>query len=139
MRFQVAESQEARRVPGSMAFGEISGDFVNTGSYSNVTGNEADFTTFSIVFDPNGVLVTTADGGENVIFDSDDPMFATGSGDNVWNRGNTGGDTGEAGVRAFTVFRYADFDAATDKVDYLNDFAQFLPVMSYTGEVFRRE
>jgi prepilin-type N-terminal cleavage/methylation domain-containing protein len=140
MRFQTATGYEARRIPGSMAFGQVDSEFVSGSNFQNVDGNVDNFTSFNIVFDPNGTLVTTADAGRNPQFDKSDPMFDTG-GDNIWSWGTTNPDgtpPGELGVRAFTIFRYSDLPDS-GKAGYLNNVGQFLPVMSYTGEVFRRE
>jgi prepilin-type N-terminal cleavage/methylation domain-containing protein len=142
MRFQTAPGYEARRIPGSMAFGQVDSEFVSGSSFTNAAISDLeDFTTFSIVFDPNGTLVRTVDAGRNPRFDAGDTMF--GGTDNIWEPATTNSDPdglpGELGVRAFTIFRYPDIEGSDDPLSSLNNVGQFLPVMSYTGEVFRRE
>lgn len=139
MRFQLAPGYEMRRMPASMAFGQVDAEFVtNGGAFTNVAGNLEDFTSFSIVFDPNGTLVTTVDAGRNPQFDAEGEMFV--SPDNLWDI-NTTDDAalpGEPGVRAFTMFRFGDLPASNPE-DWLDDNAAFYPITSYTGEVFPRE
>ncbi len=152
MRFQLADGYEVRRLPGDMAFGQIDSEFVNDdGTYKAIDSDEklADFTSFSVVFDSSGVLMTTVDAGRNAQFDAGDEMFDTSGNGNLWsiattdNQGhyNSTGDSdlpGEPGVRAFTTFRHPDLPAS-NRADWLNNNTQILPITSYTGEVFLRE
>jgi prepilin-type N-terminal cleavage/methylation domain-containing protein len=151
MRFQLAEGYEVRRLPGDMAFGQIDSEFVNDdGTYKAIDTDAklADFTSFSVVFDSSGVLMTTVDAGRNPQFDADGEMFDDGN-DNLWsidttnNQGdynNTSANDlpGEPGVRAYTMFRYPDMPAS-NRADWLYANTQILPITSYTGEVFLRE
>ncbi len=142
--FVSLDGYRPRAFAGATAFGEISGTFVidddgdgAADEYTNLDLDE-DFTTFSIVFDPNGEVVTNVDGGR-IVFDPDDPLF-----DELWDVARTEAppEAGEYGVTAMTVFDYVEFiniSDADDRADYLDEAGQFLPVNRYTGRLMERE
>lgn len=145
----------SRRLPGGIAFGEVSDRFVNdSGSYKIGSLNDddiANFTTFTIVFSPRGEVVTMpkdlSGADVKVKFDAADPLFAAGD-TRLWKieTANDDGnpnppDNGEEGVTAVTIFNFKDFQVLTaaDRKAYLDEAGTFLPVNRYTGQIFPRE
>jgi len=132
-----------RRMPGSMAFGELSGTFVTAaGTFQNL-GSTDDFTSFTIVFSPAGAVAKLVE-GRNVTFNAADRLFVPSAATprRLWdpNVANKGG-AGETGMTAVTLFDYKQFavrDAAA-RVTYLNDYGQFIPVNVHTGQLYPRE
>ena len=57
--FHLAPGYQPRRMPGMIAFGELSDDFVDfdTGMYNFIGGTADDFTSLTIVFAANGSIV----------------------------------------------------------------------------------
>lgn len=142
--FVSVDGYRPRAFAGATAFGGISGTFVidddgdgAADEYTNLDLDE-DFTTFSIVFDPRGEVVTSVN-GERIVFDPDDPLF-----DELWDVALTEAppEAGEFGVTAMTVFDYVEFINIADpddRADYLDEAGQFLPVNRYTGRLMERE
>ena len=141
--FSLATGCKPQRIPGSIAFGQLRGTgsptFVSGASYVNLTdGNLPDFTAFTVVFSPSGQVVTSV-AGSNVSF-TNDSLFAAvkpDSGDTqLWI--NPGG---EPAATAITMFDYRELNlrSAAERITYLNESGQFLPINVYTGQLFPRE
>ena len=126
--FNLAVGYAPMRVPGGMAFGELSGTFVSVGAYQNL-GSQAqvdNFASFSIILSPAGNVVTTVD-GLNPAFNTGHPIFDSSNTDAyLW-----ASPASEAGVTAVTLFRYNDLRFAKD------DAARKL-ILNRTGQ-FRRK
>jgi len=139
-RFNLAPGFRARRVPGGMAFGRLTSDYVNaSGDYiDGAFGNLEAFTTLTIVFSPAGQAVRSV-GGANVIF-VNTGLFAGSGTERLWNRTLAGGDVGLAPVTAVTMFSYKLMKAvaAGERDNQLNRSGQFLPVNVHTGQLFPR-
>ncbi len=132
-KFQKADGYDPVRMPGTMAFGELSSTFINGSNYQGLD-NLPDFTTFTVVFSPQGTLVEQVD-GNNVSFDSSSPLFSGTS--KLWEHATA---EGEPGVTAMTMFDYFELSARTtaaDRATYLNEYGQFLPIGRYTGQPLR--
>lgn len=132
--FELITGYAPNRMPGTLAFGEISDAFVTAQSEFSIGSSAvlADFTAFSIVFSPRGEVVKRVNG--NTL------QFATalaGAGQ-LW---NTTYANGEEGATAITLFDYGELVALETSLQekYLNENAQFLPVNTYTGRLFSRD
>jgi len=147
---------QARRVPGSIAFGKLTEETVSsgTGTYKSGAGSKEAFTTFTVVFSPRGSAVKSVY-GERVEFNpghpifSDDAvdanaMFVTGSRRLWYMDPNTVNSycQNQYAVTALTLFDIGDYLGATSsgkRIKYLNENAQFLPLNVHTGQLFSRE
>ena len=135
--FELAPNFFPRAMPGMTAFGKLNDTYVDgTGNYKNM-GDVTGFTTFTIVFSPDGSVVkqvnnadiTFETGEENgSIFHLDDPR-------QLWEPPGV-----KPGATAVTLFNYAEFigRAAAVRADYLNLNGQFIPINVYTGGLFKR-
>ena len=144
--FTLADGYGSIRMPGTMAFGEISATFVSgstfqlnaTGTAEGLTlgqGGLSDFTALSVVFNPRGEVVRR--------FNNDVINFHTdiaGSGVNdLWLNTNA---NGEEGVSSVVLFDYGEVVALTDaasQMTYLNKSNDFLFVYTYTGRLSSRD
>jgi len=143
-RFQV--QGQPQRVPGSYAFGQVSGDTVSSGNqWSGGAGTAATLTTFTVVFAPSGSATKMVE-GKPVVFDANDPLFYNSTAYTVagntklWQLPhNTAGTDAKYGVLAVTMFDYTEYLTSTNKTEYLNDRGQFLPLNAHTGQLFPRE
>ncbi|MGC9454194.1 MAG: pilus assembly FimT family protein [Phycisphaerae bacterium] len=139
--FDIPDGFDPEPLPGKMAFGEISNDFVSDNEYRNgMFGNQNDiddFTTFTIVFAPDGSVVLNVE-GRPVEFNTSEDGFFRGP-DRLWD-GDLANEDGE-GVRAVCLFEYTDFIIRDGggRRDLLNESGRFLPVNIHTGQVFPRQ
>ena len=135
--FRLARGFLPRRVPGTMAFGQVysvravdgGGEFVNEdGTYRdfNLPDEGKDFTTLTIAFSPAGEVVKEIDGGM-LEFDGDDPIFKGES--RVW-----ADPSSEPGITAVTVFDMADLAVQSSWAEYLNTYGRFILINAYTGQ-----
>ena len=139
------EGSAPRQMPGSMAFGEISGDFVETQGgndpdlYRPLSDDELeDFTSFTVAFGPEGAAVRQIGGAELTLennqnlFD-DDPLAE----EAVW---ETCPDP-EFGVRAVTYFPYAELKVrdADQRATYLDENGQFICLSCLTGRLMEAQ
>ena len=135
--FSLASGYSSNRMPGTLAFGEISADFVN-GSDFDLTPGLGDFTAFSILFNARGEVVKKVDGGGTIVFDDDALTGLVGDG-KLWSSALA---NGEDGIWAVTLFDYSKLVSLTvtaDREAYLGNNAQLLPVNTYTGRLFSRK
>jgi len=141
--FKVDKGLLPERIPGTMAFGELSDSYVEGGNYKNL--GDVGFTTFTVVFSPSGSLVKQVE-GKPVKIDTAEEIFtggATGT-TRVWNPALA---TDELGATALTIFDHAQFIRAdksgaadlADRAKYLNVTGQFLTINVYTGQLERRK
>ena len=121
-----------QQMPADMAFGEISTDYVSGSGYrSEVNSDLKGFTTFNVIFGPDGSLATTLPGGDPVI-DTTAACFAGTDKQKIWNPGDV---EVEAGVRAITAFHYRTLEAMPNRQGWLEKNGQFLCVNPYTGKL----
>ena len=146
--FVPAEGFTPRKIPGEMAFGEISDKFVDpnpAGDYNQVAFTAVginDFMTFTVVFSPSGAVTRNVP-GNNIVFDSNQPLFnpATDPNQRLWDPNIANhGTTGEAGATALTMFNAGEliYLPEPNRADYMNKNGQFLPINVYTGQMFPR-
>jgi len=144
-QLSLVKGYEPRKIPGRVAFGEISGTFVepSSGNYRLFSGQGSldNFTTFSIIFSPSGAVVKEIDDNElTYMLPADEPAFreVAGAGTRLWDR-----PPNEPGVMAVVLFNYVELDAvrndSTRVREYLNEHGQFLSVNIYTGQLFKRK
>ena len=136
--FQLADGYAPRRVPGRIAFGELSDTFAdpNDGTYKDLTdGNvvsatgAAPFTTFSIVFGPDGQVVKTIDDDQDVTFQSGDGLFQGSK--PLWAVPDD-----EHGVSGTVMFDLKELLAAPSpgaRPEFLGRTGEMLSVNRYTG------
>lgn len=148
-RFRPARGYLPRRMPGQMAFGEVSPTFLDpsTGDFKAGTMNNpsgfADFTSFTVVFSATGTAVMTMADVGNVVLETTNDLF-TGGNKKLWNAGaaNDSG-SGEPPVTAMTIFDAAEVSkitlAGSDPATYLNKNKQLLPLNVHTGQFFPRQ
>ena len=128
-----------QELPGHTALGKLTRDFVtdaDPGQYYNLGDNELEtFCAFSVIFSPDGAVVTHVKGG-NVMFDINDAMFS-GSNTTLWDH-TLAND--KPGVIAFTMFDYLELlkRESDARITYLDEHGQFLPVNMHTGQLFDR-
>jgi len=153
--FSLATGCKPQRIPGSIAFGQLRDDvdvnndgntsgtgeagFVSGGSYRNLAdASLPGFTTFTIVFSPSGQVVTRVAGG-NVVF-APGGLF-TPAATAVWDLNTAKAAASSTGVAAITMFDYRELNlrSAAERIIYLNESGQFLPINVYTGQLFPRE
>ena len=137
-RFTLAPACMPHRMPGNIAAGRIDstyatpkGDYKGLGGAAGLRG----FTTFTIVFAPNGKVVTRVE-GENVKFDSTDGLFDGAT--KLWSHDATGGGSGKPGATAMTIFDIKKF-VVSDRGRYLKTSGMFLPVNLHTGRLLPRK
>ena len=137
-KFKQDDGFDLRRMPGNMAFGELTSAFVGgSGDYQNL--DDPSFTTFTVVFSPFGSAVKQVKGG-SVPLDVDGPLF-TGS-NRVWDPLIA---ADELGATALTIFDYAKFAHddwnndgsvdASDRAEYLARNNRFLTINIHTGQL----
>jgi len=147
--FDLAPNHMPRKIPGGIAFGQLSTDFIGAGGYigsSLDTPNDLeDFTTFTVVFSPIGSVVkqvapdpSNPYGGiwytdGNLFFAGSQPPAGTPA---LWH--NPGGQA--AGAAAVAMFSYSELRSALPNcADYLEANApQYIPINFCTGQLFSR-
>lgn len=143
--FRIADGFWPHRLPGTIALGEISADFITSGgegNYKDLTDTRLkDFCSFSVIFSSTGSAVKI-----DVFFDSSDGTFKSGTNAHLWKHSIA---DGEKAVMAFTIFDYAELitrksrdpnpnDDVYSREEYLNENGQFLPINVHTGLLFDR-
>ncbi len=149
--FGLAPGYTPRRMPGSIAFGEIS---VGTGTdffvdendppaYQNLTDADLDdFREMTIVFTPTGSIVNSIGGG-GIAFDPNDPLFVgTLTAPALWDDPATINPlpAAEPGVSAVVMFDNTVLEKAAeaDRYDLLERIGRLAPINVYTGQLFDR-
>jgi len=129
-----------QELPGRTAMGQLTPAFVTTGNPGTYQGLGTDaqlkaFCSFSVIFSPEGTVVTQVK-GETIKFDAGDPMF-TGTQTKLWDH-TLAND--KMGIATFTMFNYLELlkRDSTGRTTYLNENGQFLPVNMHTGQLFDR-
>lgn len=144
--FTLADGYGSVRMPGTTAFGEISSTFVNGSNFqlnANAdaeglplgTGGLADFTAFSILFNPRGEVVKRFNGG-TIQFHAN---LAGSAATDLWLDTHA---NGEEGVSTVTLFDYGEavaLDTSAAQQTYLDDNSYFLFVSTYTGRLSSRD
>ena len=133
--FELVEGYTARRIPGTVAFGEVTGDFTSGSSFINLTNAQAmaDFTAFTVVFSPQGEFVKKP---KDVAVQLATNLAGT---DQLWDAAQA---NGEEAVRVITIFDHGEVAALlnqTAQQTYLKEHAQFLYVNTYTGRLSSRD
>jgi len=134
--FELVEGYSIRRVPGTIAFGEITSDFTSGSNFVNLTNDQAlaDFTAFTVVFSPQGEFVKKPADKEVQLSSN-----LAGTGNEWWD--STYANDEEA-VRLLTIFDHGELAALatqTARQTYLKEHAQFLYVNTYTGRLSSRD
>ena len=125
-------------MPQGVGIGQLASPFVdvNNDKYDDdeLRDDLDGFMTFTIVFSPQGTVVTKIN-GKLINFDGPNSYF-DGS---LWVVGTATQD--KEGVRALTIFSRTKIEPLTapgKRVEYLATNAPYLPVNSYTGQLFPR-
>jgi hypothetical protein len=139
-----------QELPGGTALGKLTADFIrdrtvdpndpadtdDSGEYYSLSDARLnEFCAFSIVFSPDGSVVTRVK-NSNILFDANDPMFLSGR-SQLWNFALA---NNRPGISAFTMFDLKIMLKLSpgDRETYLNENGQFLPVNMHTGQLFDR-
>ncbi len=142
-RFVPVDGFPPQQMPGDMAFGEISTTYVSGGTYTTDMNDDAglaNFTTFNVIFGPDGSLATKVDGYVPNIA-TNVKIFGWGITDakqQIWNGAGlpSGPALNEEGVRAITAFHYKTLEAmGTGRQGWLEKNGQFLCINPYTGKL----
>lgn len=127
--YEIVDGYPIQPVPGTMAFGQVSEDFLDGNEYD--INNLREFCRFSIVFSPTGSLVV-----ENVTFDEGHAVFV-GSSDAeetaIWRQPSEFDNPHPPSVTAVTVFDFQQAKMFGNIAEYLNENGQFLPINVHTG------
>ncbi len=121
---------------------------------AGVAGNITKFTTFSVIFNPLGAVTRFAN-GDPIHFNDQIPntsnrqseVFTDAATTDVvrfgskrlWRLANTDYVQDRYGATAITMFDIAEYASASNKVDFLNDNAQLLPLNVHTGQLYERK
>jgi prepilin-type N-terminal cleavage/methylation domain-containing protein len=140
-------------VPGGIGLGQVvsamSGDTATVGAsatdpYTGDAGKKEYFTTFTVVFTASGTVVRSVDGGK-VVYWADDPLFKADTSTTdiagtrqLWHLGYANNHYGTTALTLFEMRRYAPLLPA-ERLTYLNQSAQLLPLNAYTGQLYVRE
>lgn len=139
--FVAMEGAVPKRIPGRIAFGGISADFVEPQAgndpdlYMDLSDeNLDDFTSFTVAFAPDGTVITNIDGAALELEDNS-KLFSPDE-DNETAIWETCPDP-EFGVRALTYFPYPELNVRdeTERATYLNRNAQFICLSYLTGRL----
>ncbi len=131
-----------QQMPSDMAFGEITSTYVTDGGNykSDVNTDLPDFTTFNIIFGPDGGLMTGLINSVPPQIETDESVKIFGGAtvtekQQIWDP--AGPTLDEAGVRAITAFHYRTIKAMSDadRLDWLERNGQFLCINQYTGKL----
>jgi len=147
-------------MPTGVGVGQLTSDYlqhsggVYTGNYlesklgyvSGAAGepddpNLQEFMTFTIVFSPQGTVVTKVNGGPIVLDTGDSSYFRNSSSGRQWLWTQPDYLQDKLGVRAITIFDRSKVEPRTNwtkRNEYLVDNAPYLPVNNYTGQLFPR-
>lgn len=130
--FVIATGFMPHRMPGNMAFGELTDEFLDDDGYVPIHDatppSLADFTTFTIAFAPSGSITRYVHG--------DDVKYELGFGGKFWSA-----PPDEPGVTAVTLFDYIQMAPRTadERKEYLNQTGAFIPINIHSGQFFQRD
>jgi prepilin-type N-terminal cleavage/methylation domain-containing protein len=127
--------------------------------FEGMAGNVTKFTTFSVIFNPLGAVTRFAN-GDPIHFNDQVPDTTAGQSEvfvdaattdvvrygskRLWNM-TAATDVANNyvqdryGATAITMFDIVDYTAASDKMNFLKDNAQLLPLNVYTGQLYQRK
>ncbi len=151
------------RIPGTVVFGYASQAITgapgttggleatlgsnSTSPFEDVAGTLSKLTTFSVIFSPVGA-VTRFVNGEAIKFKENSKVFSDGGAvdmfgsQRMWRMTTADNSSNYVqnryGVTAITMFNVIEYEAAEDKLDYLNENAQVLPMNVHTGQLYER-
>ena len=138
-----------QRIPGNMAFGELTSDFVDAnGNYKSMDDTAlGDFTTFTVVFSSAGALVRQVNGQKVKLDSTDDTLYAKGGqSKGVWSTNLVEEELATTAMAIFDYSKLARTDAdgdgdvdGSDRAKYLDLNGQFLTINVYTGQLDRRQ
>jgi hypothetical protein len=130
-----AEGFMPHRVPGTMAIGEVTGDFITTSSFNEMDDTMLDdFTTLTVVFTGGGSVCRYIR-GEDVKYDATNSIFTGSASVKLWEPPEE-----EPGVTAVMLVDYVELEhrTPTERAAYLNETSEFIPVSIHTGQLFER-
>ena len=162
--FDLIPGMAPQRIPGNIAFGYASEAVTPpsagaAGTLEATIGNSASslfegaaaenmtkFTTFSVIFNPLGA-VTRFVNGNPIKFNDQSPIFndvattdvARFGSKRLWRLVNIDYVQDRYGTTAITMFDVAEYSSASNKVAYLNENAQLLPLNVHTGQLYKRD
>lgn len=100
------------------------------------------FTTFSVIFNPTGAVTRYA-GNRPIHFNPSSSAFTRGMGTFVstrlWKDLDTNVSQDRFGVTALVMFDLVEYEAASNRAQYLNENARILPLNIHTGQLYGRE
>ncbi len=146
-RFVQAEGTRPHQFMEHMAFGEISdaprsdagGYYVKGSEYAGTVNTPAGwkgFTTFNVIFAPDGSVVTEV-GGSAPVLDENQPVFKGTGKEKIWEYSSKA--VNETGVWAVTVFDYSIANLQSNRSAYLDKVGRFVCINRYTGRLIRYE
>ncbi len=146
-KFVQAEGTRPHQFVERMAFGEVSdtpridagGNYVSGSKYTDKVNSLAGwkgFTTFNVIFAPDGSVVTEV-GGSAPVLDENQPVFKGTGKEKIWNYDSNA--VNETGVWAVTVFDYTVADVQDNRSAYLDKVGRFVCINRYTGRQIRYE
>jgi prepilin-type N-terminal cleavage/methylation domain-containing protein len=163
--FDLMPGMAPQRIPGNIAFGYASeavtgnnraglactleatiGNSASSLFEGAAAENMTKFTTFSVIFNPLGA-VTRFVNGDPIKFNDQSPIFNDVATTDVtrfgakrlWRLVNIGYVQDRYGTTAITMFDVAEYSSASNKVAYLNENAQLLPLNVHTGQLYKRD
>jgi hypothetical protein len=127
----VPEGYPVQVVPGTMAFGQITNDYVTGNDYDSdklKPSTLRKFACFTVLFDASGSVVTTP-----VSFKTTHPVFKHASNKEtaVWDPDEI--PSPHNSVSVVTLFDYRKASMYSNPANFLNEYGQFLPVNVTTG------
>jgi hypothetical protein len=155
--FAMSTGQSLKKIPGSMAFGELkttgyggtSGTFDGSkstftsgvfdgGSYDQDEEEQSnDFTSFTVVFSPHGMLTSLPNGQtvrlSNTLVDGNKRLWDKTVANNIDAKGTA---WGEPGANLITMFDYTKFRTARENgVSFLDKTARLIPINVHMAEL----
>ena len=136
-KFVPVSGFKPRSMPGDMAFGGISSDYVSGGNYDPTVHTDLDgFTTFNVIFSSDGSLTALVNGNVPQL-ETNVEIFNGTDKQKIWEP--SGLALNEPGVRAITAFHYKEIKVLPDKQGWLEKNGQFLCINPYTGKLLPDE
>lgn len=166
--FDLMPGMAPQRIPGNVSFGYASeaisgkdnicrldatiGDNESS-PFTGVSDNVRKLTTFSVIFNPLGAVTRFAN-GDPIHFNDQSPDTSRGQSEiftdaattdvvrfgskRLWRLANTDYVQDRYGTTAITMFDIADYLSASNKVGFLAENAQLLPMNVHTGQLYGR-